>query len=470
MIDLLVTGGAVLTADAADTYVPDGAVAIEAGRIVAVGSATETAARYPGAPTLDARGCLVLPGLVNAHAHSAMTLFRGRADDVDLQVFLERLVAAESAVLTAEVVRVAVRLALAESIRAGVTTAMDMYWFPEAGLAAAAEAGFRLVTGPTFMDVPGPPDGLDFAARLRLAPASLARSAGGRASAGTAPARCVTPHSTYTLNPEQLLAVGELAREHEALLHIHAAENAAEVATVSERYGRRPVELLHDLGLLRPGTLLAHAVCLTDEEIALIAASGAGVAHCPVSNLKLASGVARLPELLAAGVPVGLGTDGAVSANALDLFGPIRAAATLHRVTPGGAPDPTLIGARTAVRMATADGARAIGIGPLTGSIEVGKAADLVVLDLNRPHLTPRHDPWSMLAYAAGPADVRDTVIDGRVVMRDRRLLTIDEGAAIEELNALAATLPNPSGRPGMSHGLSDESQRLRASRNDVST
>ncbi|MGC0421928.1 amidohydrolase family protein [Embleya sp. AB8] len=429
MIDLLVTGGAVLTADAADTYLPDGAVAIDGGRIVAVGGATELRARFPAAPTLDARGCLVLPGLVNAHAHSAMTLFRGTADDVDLQVFLARLVAAESAVLTAEVVRVAVRLALAESIRAGVTTAMDMYWFPEAGLAAAAEAGFRLVTGPTFMDVPDPPDGLDFAARLRAAPALLA---------GTA-TRCVTPHSTYTLDPEQLRRVAELAREHDALLHIHAAENAGEVAMVQARHARRPVELLHDLGLLRPGTLLAHAVCLTDAEIALIAASGAGVAHCPVSNLKLASGVARLPELLAAGVPVGLGTDGAVSANALDLFGPIRAAATLHRAATG---DPTLIGARTSVRMATVDGARAIGLGALTGSLEVGKAADLVVLDLRRPHLTPRHDPWSMLAYAAGPADVRDTVIDGRIVLRDRRLLTIDEDAAIEELDALAATLP----------------------------
>ncbi|WP_406289065.1 amidohydrolase family protein [Embleya sp. NBC_00896] len=440
MIDLLVTGGAVLTADAEDTYVPDGAVAVHDGRIVAVGTAAELGASHPARDTVDARGCLVLPGLVNAHAHSAMTLFRGRADDVDLQVFLARLVAAESAVLTAEAVETAVRLALAESIRAGVTTAMDMYWFPEAGLAAADQAGFRLVTGPTFMDVPGPPDGLDFAERLRRAPELLRGSA----------TRCVTPHSAYTLDPEQLLAVAELAREHGALLHIHAAENAVEVETVRGRYGCRPVELLHHLGLLGPGTLLAHAVCLTDAEIALIAASGAGVAHCPVSNLKLASGVARLPELLAAGVPVGLGTDGAVSSNALDLFAPIRAAAVLHRATPGGATDPTAIGARTAVRMATAEGARAIGIGALTGSLEVGKAADLVVLDLNRPHLTPRHDPWSMLAYAAGPADVRDTVIGGRVVMRDRRLLTIDESAAIEELTALAATLPEPSGRIGV--------------------
>ncbi|MGW9206935.1 amidohydrolase family protein [Embleya sp. NPDC055664] len=442
MIDLLVTGGAVLTVDAADTYVPDGAVAIADRRIVAVGPAAEVGARFPGAPTLDARGCLVLPGLVNAHSHAAMTLFRGTADDVDLQVFLDRLVAAESAVLSAEVVRAAVRLALAESIRAGVTTAMDMYWFPEAGLEAAADAGFRLVTGPTFMDVPGPPDGLDFAARLRLAPELLARTA----------IRCVTPHSTYTLDPDRLLAVAELARGHGALLHIHAAENAAEAETVRRRHGRRPVELLDHLGLLGPGTLLAHAVHLTDEEIGLIADSGAGVAHCPVSNLKLASGVARLPELLAAGVPVGLGTDGAVSANALDLFGPIRAAATLHRVG-SGAPDPTVVGARTAVRMATVDGARAIGIGALTGSIEVGKAADLVVLDLNRPHLTPRHDPWSMLAYAAGPADVRDTVIDGRIVLRDRRLLTIDEGAAIEEVEALAGALRERVGGLGAGPG-----------------
>jgi 5-methylthioadenosine/S-adenosylhomocysteine deaminase len=435
-VDLLVTGGAVLAADDADTHLPDGAVAIRDGRIVAIGSAAELARGYAPTHTIDAADCLVLPGLVNAHSHLAMNLFRGRADDVDLQTFLGRLVAAESAMLTADAVTSAVRLAVAESIRAGVTSAADMYWFPEAGLAAADAAGFRLITGPTFMDVPGPPDGLDFAERLRRAPRFL-RDGG---------ARCVTPHSTYTLDPDQLLAVAALAREHGALLHIHAAENPAEVETVRARHGRRPVELLHHLGLLGPRTLLAHAVDLTDHEIELIAASGAGVAHCPISNLKLASGIARVPELLAAGVPMGLGSDGAVSANALELFTPMRTAAVLHRV--GADTDARAVGARAAVRMATVEGARAVGIGALTGSLEVGKAADLIVLDLNRPHLTPRHDPWSTLAYAAGPADVRDTVIDGRVVMRDRRLLTIDEGAAVKELDHLAAALPNPSERP----------------------
>jgi len=435
-LDLLVTGGAVLTADDADTYIPDGAVAIRDGRVVAIGPAAEIARAYTAAHTIDAGDCLVLPGLINAHSHLAMNLFRGRADDVDLGTFLERLVAAESATLTADVVASAVRVAVAESIRAGVTSAMDMYWFPEAGLAAADAAGFRLITGPTFMDVPGPPDGLDFAERLRRAPEFL-RTGG---------ACCVTPHSTYTLDPDQLLAVAALAREHGALLHVHAAENPAEVDTVLARHGRRPVELLHDLGLLGPATLLAHAVSLTDHEIDLIAASGAGVAHCPVSNLKLASGIARVPELLAAGVPVGLGSDGAVSANALELFTPMRTAAVLHRV--GADADATAVGARAAVRMATIEGARAVGVGALTGSLEVGKAADLIVLDLNRPHLTPRHDPWSTLAYAAGPADVRDTVIDGRIVMCDRRLRTIDESAAIKELEAVAAFLPAVPDRP----------------------
>ncbi|MEV2190770.1 amidohydrolase [Streptomyces phaeochromogenes] len=428
--DLLVHGGDILTVDAAGTVVPDGAVAIRDGEILAVGPAADLRARYTAADDLDATGCLVLPGLVNAHTHLAMTLLRGRADDVTLQGFLERVIRWESELLSAENVAAAIRVAIAESVRAGVTSALDMYWFHEAAERVAHEAGWRLHAGPTFMDVPTPPDGMAYGDRLEWARRDLA----GRARRpGTRPV--LFAHSAYTLSPAQLTEIATLAREFGALLHIHAAENAAEVATVVERYGKRPVELLDSLGLLGPDLLLAHAVDLTGPEIAALARTGTSVAHCPVSNLKLGCGIAPVPQLLDAGVTVGLGTDGAVSSNTLDVLRALGTAALVHKA----AGDPTAVGAEQAVRMATVEGARALGLDAHLGSLEPGKRADLIVLDLGGPHLAPRHDPWSTLAYSARASDVRDTVVDGRILMRGRTLTTLDEAAALADLAALVS-------------------------------
>jgi 5-methylthioadenosine/S-adenosylhomocysteine deaminase len=429
-IDLLVHGGDVLTVDEAGTVVRDGAVAVHEGEIIAVGTTEGVTARFTAAESIDASGCLVLPGLINTHTHLAMTLLRGRADDVTLQGFLERVLKWEAELLTPKNVAAAVRLAVAESVRAGVTSALDMYWFHEAAEQAAREAGWRLHTGPTFMDVPEPPDRIAYKDRLDWARRDLA--ARGEARPGLRP--ILFAHSTYTLAPDQLVEIATLAREFGALLHIHAAENPTEVATVEVKYGKRPVELLDSLGLLGPDLLLAHAVDLTGPEIAALARTGTSVAHCPVSNLKLGCGIAPVPRLLSAGVTVGLGTDGAVSSNTLDVLGAVRQAALVHKA--GG--DPTAVGAEQAVRMATIEGARALGLGDHLGSLEVGKRADLVVLDLNAPHLRPLHDPWSTLAYAAHSADVRDTVVDGRVLMRNRTLGTLDEEAVLAELEALA--------------------------------
>ncbi|MFJ9160925.1 amidohydrolase [Streptomyces griseoviridis] len=425
-IDLLVRGGDVVTVDDANTVVVDGAVAVHRGEILAVGPAAGVAARFTADEVLDAAGGLVLPGLVNAHTHLAMTLLRGSADDVTLQGFLERVVRRESELLTPANVAAAVRLAIVESVRAGVTSALDMYWFHEAAERAAAEAGWRLHTGPTFMDVPDPADGLGYGERLAWARRDLA--ARGPAVPGRRPV--LFAHSTYALSPAQLVEIGSLAREFGALLHLHAAENGTEVASVEVAHGRRPVELLDELGLLGPDTLLAHAVDLTGREIAALARTGTAVAHCPVSNLKLGCGIAPVPRLLGAGVTVGLGTDGAVSSNTLDVLGAVRMAALVHKA--GG--DPTAVGAERAVRMATIEGARALGLGEHLGSLEAGKRADLIVLGLDGPHLLPRHDPFSTLAYAAGAADVRDTVVEGRVLMRGRRLTTLDEAAVVRAL------------------------------------
>ncbi|MET7691163.1 amidohydrolase [Streptomyces sp. NPDC005483] len=428
-IDLLVHGGAVLTVDEAGSVVHHGAVAVHAGEIVAVGPAEELCARFTAEESIDAGGCLVLPGLINTHTHLAMTLLRGRADDVTLQQFLERVLPVEAELLAPKNVAAAVRLAIAESVRAGVTSALDMYWFHEAAEQAAREAGWRLHSGPTFMDVPEPPDGMVYGQRLAWARQYL--EARGPARGGHRPV--VFAHSAYTLSPDQLTGIAALAREFGALLHIHAAENATEVATVEARYGKRPVELLDSLGILGPDLLLAHAVDLTGPEIAALARTGTSVAHCPVSNLKLGCGIAPVPRLLSAGVTVGLGTDGAVSSNSLDVLGAVRQAALVHKA--GG--DPTAVGAEQAVRMATIEGARALGLGEHLGSLEAGKRADLIVLDLGAPHLRPLHDPWSTLAYAAHSSDVRDTVVDGRVLMRDRELRTLDERAMIADLEAL---------------------------------
>ncbi|MGW4977753.1 amidohydrolase [Streptomyces mirabilis] len=428
--DLLVHGGDVLTVDEAGTFVRSGAVAVRDGEIREVGPAEELRTRYDAAETLDATGCLVLPGLVNTHTHLAMTLLRGRADDVTLQGFLERVLRWESALLSPKNVAAGVRAAIAESVRAGVTSALDMYWFHEAAERVAREAGWRLHTGPTFMDVPDPADGIAYEDRMAWARRDLAARATARP--GTRPV--LFAHSTYTLSPDQLTDIAALAREFGALLHLHAAENTTEVATVEVRHGRRPVELLDSLGLLGPDLLIAHAVDLTGPEIAALARTGTSVAHCPVSNLKLGCGIAPVPRLLSAGVTVGLGTDGAVSSNTLDVLGAVRQAALIHKA----AGDPTAVGAEQAVRMATLEGARALGLGDHLGSLEPGKRADLIVLDLNAPQVRPVHNPWSTLAYAAHSADVRDTVVDGRILMRDRVLTTLDEAATLADLEALA--------------------------------
>ncbi|MDC0767823.1 amidohydrolase family protein [Streptomyces sp. HD] len=318
----------------------------------------------------------------------------------------------------------------ADDLRAGVAEGLR----PDAAQERAArEAGWRLLAGPTFMDVPEPPDRMAYGDRMAWARRDL--EARGPACHGRRPV--VFAHSTYPLSPGQLTEIAALGREFGALLHIHAAENGTEVATVEVRYGKRPVGLLDSLGLLGPDLLVAHAVELTGPEIAALARTGRSVAHRPVSNLKLGCGIAPVPRLLSAGVTVGLGTDGAVGSNTLDVLGAVRQAAPVHKA--GG--DPTAVGAERAVCMATVEGARTLGLGEQPGSLEAGKRADLIVLDLGAPHLHPLHDPWSTLAYAAYSADVRDTVVEGRVLMRDRVLTTLDEAAVIADLEAVIADL-----------------------------
>lgn len=437
----VVRAGWVVTVDPTDRVITDGAVAWRDGELVAIGPAAEVMAAVDAVEAVYLPGHVLLPGLVNAHTHLAMTMFRGIADDLDLQGFLDRVVPAEAELLDSTRVAVAVRAAAAESLLAGVTTALDMYFFPDAASAAAGEVGLRVLTGPVFLDAMGP-EGRGQTGQLLWAEDWLGRHP---TRVGWRPV--VSPHGTYTVSPDHLVEIHALAQRHDALLHIHAAENRGEVELVESMHGRRPVELLDDLGVLGERTMVAHAVHLTGGEIDRLAATGTSVAHCPASNLKLASGIAPVPELLDAGVTVALGTDGPASSNDLDVFGAMRLAALLHKGLSG---DARALPASRVLRMATASGAEALGIGDSVGSLELGKQADVVAVDLDRPHTQPVHDPVSSLVYAAGRGDVTHVWSGGRPVVADGVLLTVDEGEITAELRALGEEVAAVAyGRPG---------------------
>lgn len=416
-VDLVITAAVVLTVDADDRIIDGGAVAVRDGALVAVGRRDDVVRAVEADERVDLPDHLLMPGFVNAHTHLSMAVFRGFTDDLDLADFLGRIVPAEASVLDAATVATGTAAAATESVCGGVTSALDMYFFPESALAAATEVGLRAVSGPVVLDDEG---------IHSLGPAALVDDPetwlrAHPARTGWRPA--VAPHSVYAVGRDRLVHAAGLAAAHDAVLHIHAAETDAEVAACVEANGRRPVELLDDLGLLGARTVVAHGVHLTAHEIERLAATGTTVAHCPASNLKLASGVAPVPELLDAGVNVAIGTDGAATSNDLDMFGALRLTALLHKGVGG---DPTVVPAHRAVRMATAGGARALGLDDHLGELRVGALADVVAIDLDRPHLQPVYDAASAVVYAAGRGDVTDVWIGGDRVVRDRRPTRVD--------------------------------------------
>lgn len=429
----------VVTVDDADRVIDDGAVAVVDGVLTAVGPAGEVLAANPGADVVRLAGHALLPGLVNAHTHLGMTMFRGYADDRDLQGFLDVVLPAEQRLLTGARVRSATRAAALECVLGGTTTALDMYFFTDSMRAGAADVGLRLQTGPMFLDGPGP-EGWEWDARLDRAEQWLAANP---VRPGFRPV--LQPHAAYTVSPDHLCAVAALAERHDAAVHVHAAENEAELGLVVSLHGRSPLRVLDECGLLRSGTVLAHAVWLDDDEVARVADSGTAVAHCPASNLKLASGVARIPDLLAAGATVGIGTDGPASSNDLDMLAAARMAALLHKGaapssggTAGGA---TVLPAAMVLRMATAGGAAAAGLGDQVGSLSVGRRADMIAVDLDQPHVQPVYDPVSAIVYAAGRGDVGWVWVDGEPVVEDRRPVRVDRGSVVAELRELQAAV-----------------------------
>jgi 5-methylthioadenosine/S-adenosylhomocysteine deaminase len=360
----------------------------------------------------------------------AMTLFRGLADDLPLRTWLqEHIFPAEASFVSPEMVYWCTRLAAAEMIMSGTTTVADGYFFEDQAARALKESGLRAVVAQGVIDFPAP--GVPDPSANLQSPAALIKAWHGD--------RLISPaifcHSAYTCSPETIIGAKQLARESGVLLFIHLAETAWEVEELQRRYGLSPMRHLHRLGILDEETVCVHSVWLDTEEIKLLNDRGTGVITCPESNMKLASGAAPVARMLAAGIPVGLGTDGCASNNDLDLFGEMQSAALLHKLI---SQDPTLLPAPQVVRMATAGGARVLGLQHGIGELLPGKKADLILVDLQKPHLTPRYDLDSLLTYAAEGSDVKSTIIDGVLVMEERRLLTIDLEETMGRVNSLA--------------------------------
>jgi 5-methylthioadenosine/S-adenosylhomocysteine deaminase len=424
--DLLVLGGTVLTVDLSDTVIADGAVAIRDGAIVEVGARSKLERRFRARRSIDARGRLVLPGLVNAHTHAAMTLLRGVWDDVDLMTWLEKyMFPLERRFVTREFVRWGARLACWEMIASGTTTFADGYFFEEEVARAVDEAGLRAVAGEGIFDVPTP-DSNEAAEGLARAEKFLSDWTG---HPRVTPA--LAPHACYTVSPRTFARTVDLAARFDAPVLTHLSESDGELAMVKERYGTTPVRHLAALGLLGPSLTAAHCVRVDEEEIALLAAGGVGAVHCPESNMKLASGVAPVTQMLAAGVRVGLGTDGAASNNDLDMIGEMGSAARLQKVA---TLDPTAAPARVVLRLATQGGADALHMGERIGSLETGKRADVIVLDVSGPNALPLFDPTSHVVYSARSDAVQTVVVEGKVLMERRRIRTLDT----EEIRARA--------------------------------
>ncbi len=440
-VDLIVTGGTVVTMDGARAIYNDGAVVVKGDAIVAVGPRSELEARYAAAQTIDATGKLVLPGFINGHTHVPMTLFRGIHDDVTLNDWLYKYIfPAEAKNVNEEFVRWGTRLAAAEQIRGGVTTFADMYYFEDAVAEETKAAGMRGVLGETLIDFPAP-DNKSGAEALAYTEKFLKKWQGDSLIHAAA-----APHSIYTCSQKTLQDAAALARKYHAPILIHTAEMKKEWEDSQKQNGMSPVQYLDKIGVLGPDVVSAHCIFVDEADRKTLAQRQVGCVHNPSSNMMIASGVSPVPEMRAAGVAVGLGTDGpAGSNNDLDLMEEMDLAAKLAKITKM---NPLALNAKAVVEMATIDGAKALHMEKAIGSLEPGKKADLVVISLDQPNAVPMYDIYAQLAYALKGSDVQTVVIAGGVVMRDRKLLTVNEEEAMVKAREYKKTIAASLGLP----------------------
>ncbi len=416
--DTVIYNGIIVTMNPDAEIFENGLVCIRRGKIEKIFH-TKPEIFPEAAEKIDARGGIVMPGLVNTHTHMPMTLFRGLADDLPLDQWLNHhIFPAEAKHINPESVRVGTMLACAEMLLSGITTCCDGYFLEEYVAEAVQEMGIRAVLGHGIIDFPAP--GIPN-------PAENVKTALAFAEKWSNVSPLIRPsifcHSPYTCSAETLKNAKSAANERGLLFQIHVSETKAEKEQMINLHGLSPVAYLDRLGIIDKNTLLVHCVWVDEKDIEIIAKRGACISHNPESNMKLASGIAPVPQFLKAGITVGLGTDGCASNNNLDLFGEIDTAAKLHKVS---TLNPTVMDAHTVLKMATIEGAKAIGLGDQIGSLETGKAADIVIVDTNQPHLTPMYDPVSHMVYAAQGSDVRDVMINGKRLVRNRELCRVN--------------------------------------------
>lgn len=434
-VDLLFINAIVLTMDGKLNQYDPGAVAVKGDSIIAVGPEPEIKKEYSAKETLDCRSRILMPGLVNAHTHVPMTLLRGLADDLRLDVWLMGyMLPVEREYVSPEFVRLGTQLACAEQIRSGVTTFNDMYYFEDSVAQAAADAGMRAICGQTVMKYPAP-DAAAFEDSLGRAREFVKNW---KDHSLIVPA--VAPHAPYSCTAEILRATADLAIEFDVPLHIHIAETAFEVENMRNENGMPVVPYVKKQGILEAKVIAAHCVHIDIGEMRTLQHVNAGIAHNPSSNLKLASGFAPVQKMLEQGLNVGIGTDGPASNNDLDMFEEVRLASFVAKASTN---DPTVVPAATALLMATRMGAQALHLGHLTGSIEPGKRADLILVDTSPTHNSPRfrrdpHNAYAQLVYAAKSTDVTDVMVNGKWLMRDHKLLTLNETDLVEQARDIA--------------------------------
>lgn len=424
-VDLIVKADFILKMDNDLSVIQDGAIAVKDKKIVSIGTAGEISGTCSAVKEIGGTGKVAFPGLINTHTHAAMVLFRGLADDLPLKDWLEQHIwPAEGRWMSPTFVGDAVELACLEMLKAGITVYNDMYFFGNAIGTATKKLGMRAVVGVGILDFPS---------------SSAATSEEYFANAENFIKEWVgdelihpsiAPHAIYTCAPENMMRAKLIAEHYDVPLHVHLAETEWEVQEIKTRYGKTPIALLESIGFLDERVLAAHCVWPTDDEIEMLSHAKVGVAHCIESNLKLASGIAPVPKLLDAGVRVTFGTDGAASNNDLNILSEMSTAAKVHKAQSG---DPTVLNARQAMLMATRWGAEALGLGHVTGSLEKGKAADIVIADLKKPHLTPLYDIYSHVIYSMHAADITDVIVNGIVVVEKGKITQADESDIIQK-------------------------------------
>ena len=431
-LDILITGGTALTMSDRMETIENPAIGIKDGKILFVQKASNSdTTQYISKETIDASGSVIMPGLVNTHTHLPMVCFRGLADDLPLMDWLNNYIfPAEAKYVNRDMAYDGSMLAIAEMILSGTTTFCDAYFYESSVAQAAIDSGIRAITCQGFMDLPTS-DHPDPSKNIQVAESFIEKWSG--ISPLISPA--LFCHSPYTCFPKTLRDIKEVARIAEILFLTHLAETEDEVKTIKEKYERTPVRHLHSLGVLDEQTIAVHCTWIDDEEMKILADCGMKVSHNPESSMKLAAGIAPVPEMLRNGITVGLGTDGCASNNDLDMLTEMDTAAKIHKLM---SMNPTVMDAKTVLKMATIEGAKVLDLEDKIGSIEAGKCADIIILNMNKPHLTPLYNHYSHIVYAASGSDVSTTIIDGKIMMKERRLFNMDIYDVMERVRKIA--------------------------------